>query len=198
MPSTSAQQAKFMTACAKGWDAESCPPMAVARKFHEADKKEGKYLCKEGCEHGSKKEAAALDDAGTVVAPPLGAMARLKLVRSLAGVKADIAAAGTGPMAALKRLRLVATANQIRAQLGAGAVVPPPSVAEAENKHVTTLREVSAGTHDAEGLAGMFSRIQEAANALNEAGLLVGEAEAVAHSAITHWAELEVSLNGNA
>ena len=68
MPSTSAQQAKFMTACAKGWDAESCPPMAVARKFHEADKKEGKYLCKEGCEHGAKKESTALDDAGTVVA----------------------------------------------------------------------------------------------------------------------------------
>lgn len=197
MPSTSAQQAKFMTACAKGWDAESCPPMAVARKFHEADKKEGKYLCKEGCEHGSKKEAAALDDAGTVVAPPLGAMARLKLVRQLAGMKADIAAAGAGPMAALKRLRLVATANQVRAQLGAAAV-QPPSVAEAENKHVTSLREVSSGKHDSEGLAALFARIQEAANALNEAGLLVGEVEAVAHAAITHWAELEVSLNGNA
>ena len=115
-----------MTACAKGWDAESCPPMAVARKFHEADKKEGKYLCKEGCEHGSKKEAAALDDAGTVVAPPLGAMARLKLVRQLAGMKADIAAAGAGPMAALKRLRLVATANQVRAQLGAVVRAPAP------------------------------------------------------------------------
>lgn len=128
MPSTSAQQAKFMTACAKGWDAESCPPMAVARKFHEADKKEGKYLCKEGCEHGAKKEAAALDDAGgTVVAPPLGAMARLKLVRQLAGVKADIAAAGSGPMAALKRLRLVATANQVRAQLGAAVRTPAPA-----------------------------------------------------------------------
>ena len=116
-----------MTACAKGWDAESCPPMAVARKFHEADKKEGKYLCKDGCEHGAKKESAALDDAGTVVAPPLGAMARLKLVRQLAGVKADIAAAGAGPMAALKRLRLVATANQVRAQLGAVVRAPAPA-----------------------------------------------------------------------
>ena len=199
MPSTSAQQAKFMTACAKGWDAESCPPMAVARKFHEADKKEGKFICKDGCEN-KKKEGVALDDAGVAVPPPLGPMARLKLVRSLAGVKADIASSGTGPMAALKRLRLVATANQIRAQLGAGAVPPPaePKTEEVESPHVVTLRAVAAGKHDSEGLAALFGRIQEAVNALNEAGLLIDAAEAVAQEAITHWAELEVRLNGDA
>ena len=197
MPSSTAQQAKFMTACAKGWDAESCPPMEVARKFHEADKKEGKFICKDGCEH-RKKDGVSMDEAGVAVPPPLGAIARLKLVRELSQIKTDIAAAGTGPLAAVKRLKLTAKANEIRLQLGGAAPAPKPEPAPAEDPSVTVLREVAAGKYDAEGLAEMFGRIQEAVNALDEAGTLAGDAEAAAQAAITRWAELEVRLNGDA
>lgn len=206
MPSTTAQQAKFMTACAKGWDAESCPPMEVARKFHESDKKEGKFICKDGCEHAAKKGATALDDAGVPVPPPLGPMARLKLIGELSKIKIDLATAGTGPLAAMKRLKLIARANEIRTALGT-AVSPPvpdepvlvPEEPAAELRpEIVSLRDVAAGKFDEEGLSSLFGRIQEAVNALNEASALEGDAEGAAQSAITHWAELEVRLNGDA
>ena len=47
MPSTSPAQAKLMSAIAHGWrpaGAKHLPPPAVAKEFHEADKKVGKYM----------------------------------------------------------------------------------------------------------------------------------------------------------
>lgn len=47
MPSTSPAQAKLMSAIAHGWHpagASHLPPLAVAKEFHEADKKAGKYM----------------------------------------------------------------------------------------------------------------------------------------------------------
>jgi hypothetical protein len=49
MPSTSFEQAKLMSAIAHGWKPAGAaqkhlPTMAVAREFHEADKKVGKYM----------------------------------------------------------------------------------------------------------------------------------------------------------
>lgn len=47
MPSTSPAQAKLMSAIAHGWrpaGASHLPPLAVAKEFHEADKKVGKYM----------------------------------------------------------------------------------------------------------------------------------------------------------
>lgn len=186
-----------MTACAKGWDAESCPPMEVARRFHEADKKEGKFICKDGCEH-RKKDGVSMDEAGVTVAPLLGPMARLKLVRELSQIKTDIAAAGTGPLSAMKRLKLTAKANEIRTQLGGAAPAQKPDSPPAEDQNVTILREVAAGKYDAEGLEALYERINGAAKGLDVAGLLIGDAEAAAQAAITHWAELEVRLNGDA
>ena len=186
-----------MTSCAKGWDAESCPPMEVARKFHEADKKEGKFICKDGCEH-LKKDGVSMDEAGVTVAPPLGPMARLKLVRELSQIKTDIAATGTGPLAAMKRLKLTAKANEIRTKLGGAAPAPKPDPAPVEDQNVTVLREVSAGKHDSDGLEALYERINGAVKALEVAGTLAGDAETAAQAAITHWAELEVRLNGDA
>lgn len=47
MPSTSPAQAKLMSAIAHGWQpagSNRLPPLAVAKEFHEADKKAGKYM----------------------------------------------------------------------------------------------------------------------------------------------------------
>lgn len=60
MPSTTEKQAQFMSACSHGWDSPACPPKNVADKFHEADKKEGKFICKTGC------DAATEEDMGDV------------------------------------------------------------------------------------------------------------------------------------
>lgn len=198
MPSSTEKQAKFMTACAKGWDAESCPPMEVSRKFHEADKKEGKFICKDGCEH-SKKPDAAMDDAGVAVPAPIGPMARLKLVRELSQIKTDIAAAGAGPMAAMKRLKLTAKANEIRMQLGASAPAVKSDPAPVEDANLTTLRDVAAGKFDGDGLLALYERIRDAVVALEgtTGAPLSGDAEAAAQAAITHWAELEVKVNGD-
>ena len=57
MPSTSKKQARFMSACAHGWDSSACPPDAVAKKFHQADKKEREFICKDGCLKGRMAEA---------------------------------------------------------------------------------------------------------------------------------------------
>ena len=144
------------------------------------------------------KDDVKLDDAGV---QGLSVIARLKLIRELSQIKTDIAAAGAGPLAAMKRLKLVARANAIRAQLGAAAepaVKPDPEPAESPD--LTVLRDVAAGNHDGDGLAALYERILGAVTALegSSGDPLSGDAEAAAHAAITHWAELEVKLNGDA
>lgn len=154
---------------------------------------------------------ATLDDGAT--APALSVLSRLKLSRELATIKTDIAAIAAGPMAALTRLKLVARANQIRAQLG-GAISPPvaPPVApvvvepepapapapaaESEAPEVGELRDVVAGKHDGLGLDGLLAKIDKAARALFDAGSLLGDIEALAHEAVSHWARLELQTNG--
>lgn len=144
-------------------------------------------------------QTATLDDGAP--APGLSALARLKLSRELATIKTDIAAVAAGPTAALTRLRLVARANQIRVQLGGlvpAAVVPPPAPEpQAEPRpELDELREVVAGQHDALGLDALLTKIDKAARALHEAGALTGDAEQLAHDAVTYWARLELQLNG--
>lgn len=92
------------------------------------------------------------------------------------------------------------TAGELKAllsQVQAGAAAPGPvPTPAAENPNVKTLRDVAKGLHDGDGLDGMFGLIQEAVNAIDEAGQLEGSSEAAAHDAITHWAEMEERLNG--
>lgn len=134
-------------------------------------------------------------------AAPIGAIARLKLARELGDNKKQMDTVGDGPMAAMKRLKLSKRSNEIRAQLGAGARAPDdvsvisPQLG-VENPAIIKLREVSEGKHDGEGLDEMYAIIREAAYGLDEAGLLVDDAEAVANAAITHWAEMEERING--
>lgn len=150
---------------------------------------------------------ATLDDGAT--APALSVLARLKLSRELATIKTDIAAIAAGPMAALTRLKLVARANHIRAQLGgalAPAVTPPVAPAviepeptptdEREAPEVGELRDVIAGKYDGLGLDGLLAKIDKAARALFDAGSLLGDIEALAHEAVSHWARLELQTNG--
>ncbi len=110
-------------------------------------------------------------------------MARMKLTGELGSLRKQIAALGTGAGDMLARIKLVSRANQIRKELGVG-------IKTTENPHVATLKAVAAGRHDTKGLPELFGLIQEAANGLDEAGLLSGDAEAVANEAIEHWDEL--------
>ncbi|HEY4529814.1 MAG TPA: hypothetical protein VIG97_05740, partial [Luteimonas sp.] len=72
----------------------------------------------------------------------------------------------------------------------------PEPAAAAEPAELAELREVVAGQHDGLGLDALLSKIDKAARALSDAGLLSGDAETVAHEAITHWARLELQTNG--
>jgi len=148
---------------------------------------------------------ATLDDGAP--APTLPVLARLKLSRELATIKTDISAIVAGPLAALTRLKLVARANQIRRQLG-GAIAPPvtPPVAPAviepepvpviEAVEVGELRDVIAGLHDGLGLDGLLTKIGKAVRSLFDAGSLLGDIETLAHEAVSHWAQLELQTNG--
>lgn len=78
---------------------------------------------------------------------------------------------------------------------------PPELVEDDESAEVATLRKIAAGGMDGSGepldvLKALYDDIAGAVNALNDAGLLTGEAEDAANAAITHWAELEERLNG--
>ena len=116
------------------------------------------------------------------VASPL---ARLRLVTTLRAKVEQYAGAGN----AIQRLRLVQEIRALLAELGvAGSAKVSP--------HVTLLREVVAGEHDTESFAASYGMIQEAINALEEAGDLAGEVEALAHQAISHWAEREEEIHG--
>lgn len=141
--------------------------------------------------------AQALDDVGT---PDVAAMmARLKLTGELSRLKKQIDALGAAAVDMLAKLKLVAQANVVRKQLGAGVPVLPPKPAPSdvtpESPHVGTLRAITAGNHDGQGLPELFGMIQEAVNALDEAGQLSGDVEELANDAITHWAELEEASN---
>jgi hypothetical protein len=61
MPSTSSAQAKLMSAIAHGWHApmKHAPSMVVAREFHEADKRVGKYMHAEGGKVGGLSNIAS-------------------------------------------------------------------------------------------------------------------------------------------
>ncbi len=56
MPSTTAKQAHLMAAVAHGWHPTGMkgPPVSVAKEFHAADKKKGKFEHPRG--HGGKME----------------------------------------------------------------------------------------------------------------------------------------------
>src|SRR5258706_13234246 len=123
MPSVSAKQARFMSACAHGWGADICPPAMVAKRFHEADKAEGRFICKDGCMRGklveARKARAALDGAQPIVFDEAtGLMARLKLNGELAQIKAKLETA-----ALIERMRLNKRMAEIRTLLVGGA--PP-------------------------------------------------------------------------
>lgn len=135
---------------------------------------------------------------GGAAAPALGALGRLKLARELAAIKTDLAAVAAGPTAALTRLKLVARANAIRVQLGGAMPAPAPAVVmpAAEPAQLAELREVIAGQHDALGLDALLSKIDAAARALHDVGALQGDAESLAHDAVSHWARLELNTNG--
>lgn len=66
----------------------------------------------------------------------------------------------------------------------------------AESAEVAFLREVKAGAHDALALGELLSKIEANIQALNEAGGLTGDVDALANEAITRWVELDEKANG--
>ena len=127
-----------------------------------------------------------------------GLLARLKLVGELAKIKVGLKDVGDGPLAAVKRLKLASRANQIRVDLGAHAARAEPVAQQQEGAkpHLDVLLAVAQGQHDAEGLQALYERIKGAVEALDGMGALAGVAVEGANEAITHWAELEIKLNG--
>lgn len=73
---------------------------------------------------------------------------------------------------------------------------PASVVQEGTKPHLQTLLAVAQGQHDAEGLQALYERIKGAVEALDGMGALAGVAVEGANEAITHWAELEIKLNG--
>lgn len=67
---------------------------------------------------------------------------------------------------------------------------------EEQNPHVKALQDLAAGKNDSQGLEWMFNIIQGAIDGLEEVNQLMGDNEAAANAAITHWAEFEERLNG--
>ncbi|MBP6725606.1 MAG: hypothetical protein KA132_00130 [Thauera sp.] len=152
----------------------------------------------------------------------MNALERLKLIKRLRELRIEADGLGSGGAAAMRKLKIAKETRDIRQRLGLGALQPSPvpnpapvaapdpapEVAadpvsppvsppeQSENEHVKTLRNISKGLHDGDGLDGMFGLIQEAVNSLEEDGALDAEAERVANEAITHWAEVEERLNG--
>ncbi|GAB4059122.1 hypothetical protein [Uliginosibacterium sediminicola] len=113
---------------------------------------------------------------------------KLKLTKILVQTRAEInSLAGGGPLVAVKRIKLARVITTTRIQLGAlDDPAPTPG-----GDHIATLREITAGKFDGDSLSAMYGRIATAVHALNDAGLLTGDAEDVANAAITHWAEVE-------
>lgn len=63
--------------------------------------------------------------------------------------------------------------------------------APTESAEAKFLREVKEGAHDALALDDLLTKIEAAVLALQEAGQLTGDIDAMASAAITHWAEME-------
>lgn len=72
---------------------------------------------------------------------------------------------------------------------------PEPAVA-LEDGNVAVLRAILAGDSDSSPLSLTLATIAAAVNALNDAGLLVGDVEQLAQDVITHWATLDEKVNG--
>lgn len=117
----------------------------------------------------------------------MGPLEKLRLVRELKGIRTGIAGVGTGPAAALKKVKLAVRLKQIRTQLG--ATVAP-------NLHVQALADIAGGRSDSLSLLAMWASMKDSVDSLEESSELTGEAEALAHAAITHWARLEEKING--
>lgn len=132
----------------------------------------------ERAREGAAALAGLLDDAGPLV--------RMRIAGELSAKAAQYKAGG---LSAFERIKLARDIQSLLAQLG--ATIKPEA---GEPGAIVALRKIAAGAIDGESLAELFGRIQEAVNALTEAGQLDGDAESVAHAAITHWAELE-SMN---
>lgn len=126
----------------------------------------------------------------------LSPIERLKLVQALRTERANLDAATT-PIA---KLRVVKAIREIRTKLGLGLAKetqPEPAAQEAApNEHMEALRAIASGAKDGQGLNGLYADIAGAVNALHAAGQLEGEAVDLANAAITHWAELELQING--
>ncbi len=117
-------------------------------------------------------------------------LVRLRLGGKLAALNREIAAMPRDATKAMARLKLNQQRREVLAQLGESQPAPKPAE---ENEQVKTLREIVTGVLDRIGVIDLFSRMNAAIVALSDAGLLAGEAEAVADAAITHWAKLEAA-----
>lgn len=127
---------------------------------------------------------------------------RLKLLGALRAARVSLS-----DLSGLAKLKAVKEIREIRLKLGMGGapVGDPPApagepVAPADNgaqAHLDALAAITAGQHDSQGLEPLYARIKAAVEGLNAMGALGDEANiAAANAAITHWAELDLKLNG--
>lgn len=127
---------------------------------------------------------------------------RLKLLGALRAARVSLSGS-TG----LAKLKAVKEIREIRTKLGLGIApgVDPAPVQEtapeaADNgaqAHLDALAAITAGQHDGQGLEPLYARIKAAVEGLNAMDALGSEANiAAANDAITHWAELDLKLNG--
>lgn len=127
---------------------------------------------------------------------------RLKLLGALRTARVSLSGA-----AGLAKLKAVKEIREIRTKLGVGvAPVANPAPVEPSQPapqptdtgaqaHLDVLAAVTAGQHDSQGLEPLYARIKAAVEGLQAAGALDANADA-ANAAITHWAELDLKLNG--
>lgn len=124
---------------------------------------------------------------------------RLKLLGALRGARVSLKdAAGLAKLKAVKEIR------EIRTKLGVGvspvaapmpAQEPAAPAGNGAQEHLDALAAIIAGKHDGQGLEPLYARIKGAVQGLQELGALDANADA-ANAAITHWAELDLKLNG--
>lgn len=130
----------------------------------------------------------------------MNALERMKLSKELLGLRTAL----QGEQSPLQRMRLSRQVLEVRAKLQGGAPVAAPeqkqepeTVAQGEAKpHLDALLAVAQGQHDSEGLKALYDRIKAAVDALAVMDSLKGVGEEVANEAISHWAQLEIKLNG--
>lgn len=133
----------------------------------------------------------------------MNAIERIKLTKELLGLRTAL----QGEKSPLQRMKLSRQVLEVRAKLMGAQPAPsaepkpapqePQSVAQEGTKpHLQTLLAAAQGQHDAEGLQALYERIKGAVEALDGMGALAGVAVEGANEAITHWAELEIKLNG--